>query len=107
MSREVIARDLDTLYAKGFRAVTIEAGYRMPADYLSDGWFKLVKVAVEEAKKRGTHIWIIDEGKYPSGFAGGKFSRERPDLRMQALVVYERISATVGQIVSWNFLHLW
>lgn len=100
MSREVIARDLDTLHTKGFRAVTIEAGYRMPAEYLADGWFKLIRVAVEEAKKRDMHIWIIDEGKYPSGFAGGKFSRERPDLRMQALVVYKRITATGGQTIS-------
>lgn len=100
MSREVIARDLDSLYRRGFRAVTIEAGYKMPADYLSDGWFRLVKTAVEEAKKRDMRIWIIDEGKYPSGFAGGKFSRERPDLRMQALVVYERINAGAGQTIS-------
>jgi hypothetical protein len=100
MSREVIARDLDSLHALGFRAVTIEAGYKMPAEYLSDGWFKLVKIAVEEAKKRDMHIWIIDEGKYPSGFAGGKFSKERPDLRMQGLVVYERINASGGQTIS-------
>jgi hypothetical protein len=39
MSREVIARDLDNLHRLGFGAVTIEAGYRMPAEYLSDGWF--------------------------------------------------------------------
>ena len=36
-------------------------------------------------------VWIIDEGKYPSGFAGGKFSQERPDLRMQALVIGDTI----------------
>lgn len=100
MSREVIARDLDSLHHLGFSAVTIEAGYKMPAEYLSDGWFKLIKVAVEEAKKRDMHIWIIDEGKYPSGFAGGKFSKERPDLRMQGLVVAERINASSGQVVS-------
>jgi hypothetical protein len=100
MSREVIARDLDSLKRLGFRAVTIEAGYKMPAEYLSDGWFKLVKIAVEEAKKREMHIWIIDEGKYPSGFAGGKFSKERPDLRMQGLVIYERINVSGGQTIS-------
>src|SRR4051794_20620265 len=100
MSKEVIARDLDSLHALGFSAVTIEAGYKMPVEYLSEGWFKLVKTAVEEARSRDMHIWIIDEGKYPSGFAGGKFSKERPDLRMQGLVVYERINASAGQTVS-------
>ncbi len=100
VSREVISRDMDSLYSRGFRVVTIEAGYRMPVAYLSDGWFSLVKTAVDEAKKRNMHIWLIDEGKYPSGFAGGKFSQERPDLRMQGLVVYERINAQPGQVIS-------
>jgi hypothetical protein len=100
MSEEIINRDLDSLYHRGFRAVTIEAGYRMPALYLSDGWFKLIKIAVETAKKKGMRVWIIDEGKYPSGFAGGKFSQERPDLRMQGLIVAERIKVADGQALD-------
>jgi hypothetical protein len=100
MTREVIARDLDKLYGFGFRAVTIEAGYNMAGKYLSDAWFQSVKVAVEEAKKRGMHIWIIDEGKYPSGFAGGKFSEEHPELRMQALTVAARIHANAGETID-------
>jgi hypothetical protein len=99
MTKEGIVRDLDSLRRLGFGVATIEAGYGMPAEYLSDGWFQLVKFAVQEANKRNMHVWIIDEGKYPSGFAGGKFSRERPDLRMQGLVVYERINANEGQTV--------
>jgi hypothetical protein len=45
-------------------------------------------------------VWIEDEGKYPSGFAGGKFSQERPDLKMQALVVTERTDLKEGESVS-------
>lgn len=96
MNKDVIVRDLDSLQALGFNVVTIEAGYRMPFEYLSREWFALIKTAVEELKKRNMHAWIIDEGKYPSGFAGGKFSRERPDLRMQGLVVYDTIVRTGG-----------
>lgn len=99
MSREVIQKDLDSLYRLGFRAVTIEAGYHMPVAYLSTGWFQLIKEAVAAAKARNMRVWIIDEGKYPSGFAGGLFSRERPDLRMQALV-NKRITIAAGQSFS-------
>ncbi|MDR1672603.1 MAG: hypothetical protein LBS09_03955 [Bacteroidales bacterium] len=88
---KVIRADLDTFYNRGFRAIIIEAGNNMPSEYLSDDWFKRVATAVQEAKKRGMKVWIIDEGKFPSGFAGGKFSRERPDLRMQALVVCDTL----------------
>ena len=93
MTYTVIKRDLDKIKAMGFRGVMIEAGYDMSAKYLSPEWFALVKIAVGEAKKRGMCVWIEDEGKYPSGFAGGKFSNERPDLKMQGLVVTEKIEA--------------
>lgn len=82
----VIMRDLDLIKSFGYNAVMLEAGYGMKHAYLSEGWFKLVAFAVEQAKLRNMRVWIEDEGKYPSGFAGGKFSTERPDLRMQALV---------------------
>ncbi|MDR2840867.1 MAG: glycoside hydrolase [Paludibacter sp.] len=94
---KVIRADLDSMYHKGFRSVIIEAGYELPFEYLSDKWFSTVALAVKEAKKRGMKVWIIDEGKYPSGFAGGKFSRERPDLRMQALVACDTIHIEAGK----------
>lgn len=100
MTDTVIMRDLDKIKSMGFQGVMIEAGYGMTEKYLSPGWFELVKFAVEQARVRGMRVWAEDEGKYPSGFAGGKFSAERPDLRMQGLVVNERIDAKTGEIIS-------
>ena len=97
---DVMRHDLDSMQAKGFRSVIIEAGYRQPDAYLSDGWFRRVRTAVMEAKARGMKVWIIDEGKYPSGFAGGKFTRERPDLRMKALVVKDTLDVAPGSILG-------
>jgi alpha-L-rhamnosidase len=100
MTDTVIKRDLDKIKAMGFRGVMLEAGYGMSAKYLSPQWFALVKIAVGEAKKRGMCVWIEDEGKYPSGFAGGKFSNERPDLKMQGLIVTEKIEARGGDTIT-------
>jgi hypothetical protein len=99
MTDTVIKRDLDRIKAMGFRGVMIEAGYGMTAKYLSPAWFELVKLAIDQAKIRDMRVWIEDEGKYPSGFAGGKFSNERPDLKMQGLVVTERIDPKPGEKV--------
>lgn len=96
----VINRDLDRLRRLGFRMVTIEGGYRLPHPYLSDGYFELIRYAVQAAKKRGMRVWLIDEGKYPSGFAGGLFSEKRPDLRMQALIRGRPVRVAAGQAVS-------
>jgi hypothetical protein len=100
VTEAVIIRDLDFIQSRGFSCVMIEAGYGMSAPYLSPGWFQLIRIAVEQARQRGMRVWVEDEGKYPSGFAGGKFSTERPDLRMQGLVVAERIDAVPGQALS-------
>ncbi len=100
VNQAVIEHDLDKFKSLGFSSVMIEPGYGMASPYLSSGWFELMRTAVAEAKRRDMHIWIVDEGKYPSGFAGGKFSSERPDLRMQALVVAEKIDVQAGGVVT-------
>jgi hypothetical protein len=100
VTEAVIIRDLNDIKARGVPSVMIEAGYGMSSPYLSTGWFELVKLAVEHARSRGMRVWVEDEGKYPSGFAGGKFSAERPDLRMQGLVVAERIAVAAGETLS-------
>jgi hypothetical protein len=100
LTREAINTDLDAIKKQGIKVVTIEGGYKMKEPYLSEGWFENVKMIVQELKKRGMHLWIIDEGKYPSGFAGGKFSQERPDLRMQGLVIAKRINLKEGEAVN-------
>ena len=91
-----IPADLDRIMGLGFHAVTFQAGRHMSAPYLSPGYFELVKILVREASKRELRVWIVDDGGYPSGFAGGKFSSETPELRMQALVVTNSIDLTPG-----------
>lgn len=91
MDLGTIRHDLDSIKTKGFRSVIFEAGYRLPYEYLSEEWFEGIRTGVMEAKARGLKVWLIDEGKYPSGFAGGKFTRERPDLRMKAVVAVDTL----------------
>lgn len=100
VNKTVIQQNLDSIKARGFKSVILEAGYNLPCKYLSDGWFKLIRQIVNEAKKRSLKIWIIDEGKYPSGFAGGKFTEERPDLCMQALVSAGSINIESGDVIK-------
>ena len=100
VDREVIARDLDGMKALGVNAAALEPKTGMLHPYLSPEYFDLVKVAVEEAKKRDMRLWIMDEGDYPSGLAGGKFTVERPDLRMQALAAPERVAVASGTTLT-------
>ena len=96
----VVQRDLDTMHRLGYGAVTVQAGYGTPFEYLSPEYFAFFKQFVAEAKKRDMHVWIVDDAGYPSGFAGGKFTSEHPELRMQALVVSQRLTTSDGKPVT-------
>ena len=83
---EVAGRDLETMKKLGFSAVTVQYGAGSPFGYLSPEYLQFFRGFVAEAKRRNMRIWIVDDAGYPSGFAGGKFTSEHPELRMQALV---------------------
>jgi len=94
-----VQRDLDTLHSLGFRAVTVQAGFNMPFAYLSPEYMTFFRNFVLEAKQRGMRVWIVDDAGYPSGFAGGKFTTEKPELRMQALEVTQKIPVAAGAAI--------
>ncbi len=96
VDRNVIERDLDGMKALGVQAAIIDPNSGMRDRYLSPGYFNLVRVAVEEAKKRNMRLWIMDDGDYPSGMAGGRFTVERPYLCMRALGAPERFPVAGG-----------
>jgi hypothetical protein len=104
VSIELVERDLDTLHGLGFQAVTVQAGFNMPFAYLSPEYFAFFRKIVEEAKRRNMRIWIVDDAGYPSGFAGGKFTTDKPELRMQALEVVEKIPVAGGTTLRKDLL---
>lgn len=93
----VVERDLDTMKSLGFEAVTAQAGRGIPFPYLSESYFKFYRKFVEQAKKRGMKVWIVDDAGYPSGFAGGKFTKLKPDLRMQGLELGREFPVAGGE----------
>jgi hypothetical protein len=99
-TREAIGRGLDKLLAMNIHVVYVMPGRSTTARYLDPGYFDVVKIAVEEAKRRNMYLWFDDEGGYPTGFAGGKFTNERPDLDMKALGSYEQVPVAAGQNFS-------
>ena len=94
---KVVERDLDTMHRLGFRAVTMQAGRGMPYQYLSIQYFKFLRQVVEQARKRGMRVWIVDDAGYPSGFAGGAFTQQMPNLRMQGIEIVQTLHVTAGK----------
>lgn len=92
-----IAAELDRLKGLGFQAVTAQWGSRLPYGYLTPEYFAFFKRFVAAAKQRNMRIWIVDDAGYPSGFAGGKFTNEAPELRMKTLIASGDWTVAGGQ----------
>jgi hypothetical protein len=61
--------------------------------YLSNDWFRLWKVALNEAERLDMNVWIYDENSYPSGFAGGWVPELMPESRGRGLTFRETKAA--------------
>ncbi|HEY0827773.1 MAG TPA: hypothetical protein VGE40_06745 [Bacilli bacterium] len=87
MTAEQIRRQLEQLYHKGFGGAFIHPRPGLVTEYLSNDWFKLWKIALEEAKKLDMKLYIYYENSYPSGFAGGHVSAELPDCLARSITL--------------------
>ncbi len=101
MTESDIRRDLRDMRTHGVRAVMIWAMAGLEVEYLSPVWFERIRFAVAEAASLGMRVWLMDEGGYPSGFAGGKVTREYPHLGMRMLTV-DRFPAPAGARVQMH-----
>ncbi len=80
-----ITEQLEAMKAGGCRGVVLHSRTGNKTPYLSARWFELFAHACECAKRLGLTVWLYDEDGYPSGNAGGRVQKERPDLRQKNL----------------------
>ncbi|MCS7460776.1 glycosyl hydrolase [Paenibacillus doosanensis] len=85
MEDDEIRRQIDEMADKGLGGAFVCARQGLNIPYLSDVWFRKVKVAVEAAQARGLYIWLYDEYPYPSGIAGGEVTLEHPEAKHYTL----------------------
>ena len=79
LCKDEIYRQIDEMYERNilgvyiiplppeFRPNTMVTNMQPP--YLSDGYFDMVKAAVDYATSKGMKFWIYDEAGWPSGCA--------------------------------------
>jgi hypothetical protein len=90
LTDEQITSTLNDLAGQKVKQVFVHPRPGLMTPYLSDEWFRLWKVALQEAEKLDMNVWIYDENSYPSGFAGGLVPEAMPESRGQGMVLRER-----------------
>lgn len=94
LDKDELIRQIYEIAEKGWGSSFMHCRGGVVTRYLSDEWMDLVKTCAEEAAKTGTHVWIYDEDRWPSGFAGGIVPKISEELRSRALVLVKRGAAT-------------
>ncbi|MCX8155845.1 MAG: glycosyl hydrolase [Verrucomicrobiae bacterium] len=84
-----IRETLRDLAEQNVKQVFVHPRPGLMTPYLSSEWFRLWKVALQEAKRLDMNVWIYDENSYPSGFAGGWVPELMPESRGRGLAFKE------------------
>lgn len=87
LSEKEISKQVAILDEAGFGGAFFHAREGLVTPFLSEEWFNLFEVAVKEACSRNMTIWIYDEDRWPSGFAGGYIPALSDKYRAKALLM--------------------
>lgn len=96
----VIRTEMERIAAAGIRAVCVEA--RPHPDFLGPRWWRDMDIIMEEARKRGMRVWMLDDDHFPTGHAAGKLVDAPAALRR--LFLEEHHLDTVGPQKNVSFL---
>jgi len=97
LTDEQITGTLRDLAAQNVRQVWVHPRPGLMTPYLSQEWYRLWTLALEEGKRLGMRVWIYDENSYPSGFAGGWVPELMPESRGRGLAMQE-----VADAPAWS-----
>jgi hypothetical protein len=89
LTEQQIRETLRDLATQKVKQVWVHPRPGLMTPYLSDDWFRLWKVALNEAERLDMNVWIYDENSYPSGFAGGWVPELMPESRGRGLAFRE------------------
>lgn len=89
--RELI-RQIHEFHAKGFGGFLIHprVGLSHRVGYLTDEYFRLVRLVVEEAARLDMKVVLYDEGSYPSGSAAGQVVATDPAYAARCLIAKQQ-----------------
>ncbi len=81
---EVTLREyMNAIHDANIGAVCLEA--RPHPAFAEEKWWNDLDVILDEAKKLGMKVWILDDAHFPSGQAGGKMDQAPDELQKQYL----------------------
>ena len=82
--RDRIPAQIARIRDSGCRALCVES--RPHPDFCGEGWWRDMDVVLAECARLGMKVWILDDKRFPTGFANGLVESKYPDLAQRTLV---------------------
>lgn len=90
---EKVLRDyMRAIYDANIGAVCVES--RPHPDFVGPGWWRDMDIILDEARKRGMKVWILDDSHFPTGYCNGQLENGPLKELRQSIVC--RVIKTVG-----------
>jgi len=88
-----LLRQIQEFHAKGFGGFLIHprVGLSRRVGYLTDEYFRLARLVVEEAARLAMKVVLYDEGSYPSGSAAGQVVATDPTYAARCLIARQQL----------------
>lgn len=93
-SEETYRRMVKAIYEANIRAFCVEA--RPHKEFCKEQWWKDMDIILDEAKKRGMKIWILDDKHFPTGYANGGVEKAPIEQRRQN-ICHRQVRVTGGK----------
>src|SRR3982074_1162735 len=72
IEEDEVRRQIGAMAAGGVGGIQVAARTGLETPYLSERWFQLVELVLDETQRYGIKVWLADEYPYPSGVSGGE-----------------------------------
>lgn len=98
--RDRIPAQVQRIYESGCRALCVES--RPHPDFCGPDWWADMDIILAECEKRGMKVWVLDDKRFPTGYANGLIGKKYPHLRQWNLA--ERHVDVMGPMEGASFL---
>ena len=99
LREETILTQIRQFQEMGFGGYHIHSRIGLADTYLGGRFMKMVKLSVEEGKRRNLFTWLYDEDRWPSGYAGGLVT-QNPEYRARYLRVTPGADKNGGRLIA-------
>jgi hypothetical protein len=93
-----LRRQIGEMAGGGIGGVQVAARTGLETPYLSERWFEIIRLIIDESNRHGMAVWLADEYPYPSGVSGGEVILRHAEFRAWQMHA-RRLVARAGEHV--------